>query len=152
MSRDGRPGFRRLAVALQDSDESRQALLTACSLAGRHSRLLLLAVVEVPTLLPLDAHMEDEDAQARALLAQAEQLAEERGLKVTSRLLRAREASEALLEEVERHDVELLALGVRPRLKRRPIVYGTTVERLLQHAPCRVLLVSCPQEGARTGR
>jgi nucleotide-binding universal stress UspA family protein len=148
MNKGSPPHFQKLAIAVTDGPESQQALVAACRLAGKQSRLLLLTVVEVPALLPLDAQMEDEEALAVTLLAAAKEQAEAHGLNVTTKLLRAREAGEALLAEIERQDVELLAVGVRRHPGSHAAIIGTTTGRLLKHAPCRVLLVSLPDRGA----
>ena len=62
-------GYRRLLVPLDTSPESIQAFEIACRLAADdHASVTAIAVIEVPALLPLDAHMQDDEDAARRLL------------------------------------------------------------------------------------
>jgi hypothetical protein len=60
------------------------------------------AVLEVPLELPLDAELSEAEAAANARLERARLIGESYGLRVVPRLLRARTAGRALVDEVER--------------------------------------------------
>src|SRR5262249_60595140 len=65
-------GYRRLLVPVVDNTESEEAVDLAARLAADHgSSITAIAVVEVPPLLPADAHMYEEEAKARAVLRRA---------------------------------------------------------------------------------
>src|SRR5947199_3501375 len=77
-------GHRRLVVPLVDAPESERALELACRLSSnRAASLMAVAVIEIPPLLPLDAHMRDEEDAARALLDRAGASADAYGVSFT---------------------------------------------------------------------
>jgi nucleotide-binding universal stress UspA family protein len=63
------------------------------------------------------------------------------GVDVVTRLLRARSADGAVLEEALRRETQLIVLGVEPRRHLNMSVMGRTNERILRKSPTRVLLV-----------
>lgn len=136
-----------MLVPLVGNAASGRALHVACRLAGeRGTRLVAVTVIEIPPLLPLDAHMREEEQEAHELLTQAELVADSYGVAVTSRALRAREAAPAILEQVEASGAEVVVIGAerRPRLKARAPVFGRTVQEVLKGARCRVIVVGRP--------
>lgn len=136
-------GFRRIVVAVADNRESRLAMAVGCRLARERGAVVTaVAAVEVPTELPLDCHMETEDAHARALLEGARATADTYAVKTVLRLVRVREAATAIVEEIERQRAELAIVGAHLRPKRRRTKLGQTVELILRHAPCRVMIIT----------
>ena len=65
-------------------------------------------------------------------------------MRTIDRLVRARNAGRAIVEEAERRQTEIVVLGA-PRGRHRAI-FGQTVDYVLKHAPCRVM-VAAGQEG-----
>jgi len=102
-----------------------------------------VVVIEVPKQLPLDAHMLEEESDARKLLEEARAIGASRGVAVRARVLRARGAGEAIVGEAEDGGADIVVLRA-PRSGRRRRVFGKTAAYVLQHAPCRVLVVSPP--------
>jgi nucleotide-binding universal stress UspA family protein len=136
-------GFRRIVVSVGADQESAEAVDAACRLAcKRAATVTVVAVVEVPVELPLDCLMDAEDREAHRLLEQARATADSYGVKTVVRLLRAREAAAAIVEEIERQKAELAIVGARWRPARKTANLGRTVETVLRHAPCRVMLVA----------
>lgn len=132
-------------MAVAANDESLRAVDVACRLAAeRRASVDLVAVVEVPTVLPLDCQMHDEEERARLLLRSAEAVADSYGISIASHVLRAREAAEAIVAEAEAAHPELIVVGAprRRRARRTAPVFGRTVAHVLKHASCRVLLIS----------
>jgi nucleotide-binding universal stress UspA family protein len=139
-------GFRRLLVPVADTVASLRAVEVVCRLAAeRHASLSLVTVIELPPLLPLGAHMLEEEAKARDLLARAEAIAEARGVHVSSRILRAREAGAAIAELVEDSPPELVVIAAARRPGGK---LGRTVRHVLTRSPSRVLLVSATSPAA----
>ena len=132
-------------MPISGSVESARAMETACALATEHGASIAVAyVIEVSPLLPLDARMDEEEAEARDALARAEAIADAFGLKIHRHTVRARDAGRAIVELVEDEDMELVVIAAqRPRrfYGRRP-AFGGTVRHVLVKAPCRVLVVS----------
>src|SRR2546429_363847 len=105
-------GYRRILVPVAADAVSVEAVDVACRLAAeRHGSITLTTVVEVPPQLPLDAHMEEEDEDAHALLARAQAIAETYGVDVTPCVVHARDAAEAIVEQARRTGAELLVVG-----------------------------------------
>ena len=138
--------YRTIVVPVVRTPESEEALVAAARLASeRGSRIAILHVLEVPLHMPLDADMPDEEEAADALLDDAEALVERYGVMVMTRLIRARAAGEAIVDEVQSRAAEVVALGA-PRRRRlgpeRQAVFGRTVDYVLKAAPSRVLLAA----------
>jgi nucleotide-binding universal stress UspA family protein len=139
-------GFRRLLVPVVDNAESEQAMDAACRLAAdRGAEIAAVTVIEVPPVLPLDAHMTDDEAAAHRLLERACAIADRYGVSVTPRIMRGRNAADAIVAEAERRDTELIVIGA-PRKRRR--TFGSTVSHVLKKAPSRVLVISDAPEAA----
>ena len=137
-------GYRSILVPLAENAETDQALDVACRLAAEHrASITAVAVIEVPASLPLDAHMVDEAAHAKQLLKRADAVADSYGIHVIGRVVRGREAGEAVAQEAAARHVDLVVLGAR-RHHRKP--FGHTVERVLRDSPCRVLVIAPPAE------
>ena len=137
-------GYRSLLVPLADNAETDQALDVACRLAAEHrASIAAVAVIEVPPMLPLTAHMFDEEAQAKLLLRRAENIGESYGVHVVGRVVRGREAGEVLAEEAAARHVDLVVVGAR-RHARKP--FGHTVETVLRKSPSRVLVIAPPAQ------
>ena len=132
-------GSRRLRVPVVDDAVSVEAVDVACRLAAeRHGTITVTTVIEVPTQLPLGAHMDEEEEDARALLARAQAIAEAYGVDVTPCVVHARDAAEAIVEQARRTGAELLVVGGACGGRR---IRGT-IRDVLRKAPCRVALIA----------
>jgi nucleotide-binding universal stress UspA family protein len=136
--------YRRILVPLIADDESETAVALAAELAGDYgSTITAVVVVEVPPALPLEAHMLEEEAAAKQALENARAIASARGVRVRARVLRARVAGEAIVEEAESSDADVIVLRA-PRSGRRWKMFGRTVDHVLKHASCRVMVDAPP--------
>jgi basic amino acid/polyamine antiporter, APA family len=138
-------GYRKLLVPLLDNPESVRAVEVACRLAAEHhASITAVTVIEVPSLLPLDAHMKEEEADARRLQGRAMAIADAYGVTLVPRTVRARKAATAILEELKRNDAELVVIGATRKIRadKRTTAFGRNVQDVLVKAPCRVLLVA----------
>jgi len=139
-------GYRSILVPVADNAETDKALDVACRLAAEHgSTITVVAVIEVPRVLPLGAHMFEEEAAAKRLLRRAEAVGESYGVRMVERIVRGRGAGPAIVEEANARRIELIVVGAR-RGRRRP--FGRTVESVLKHASCRVLVIAPPAAAA----
>ena len=139
--------YRRILVPLVDDEESEQAVTIACGLAAEHgSSVSVLTVIEVPAELPLEAHMVEEEARAAQLQADAKAIGDLYGVNVAASTLRARAAGAAIAEQARADDVEIIILRAprKRRLGRRAAIFGKTVDYVLKHAPCRVMVAAAP--------
>ncbi len=136
-------GYRRILVPIGGNPESEKAMDVACRIAPARSGVITaVAVVEIPALLPLDAHMTDEELRAHQILERAAAIADSYGVGVSTRRVRARDAASGIVDQAVRGASEIIVLGA-PR--RRPTthgpIFGSTVEHVLKRAPCRVMLI-----------
>jgi APA family basic amino acid/polyamine antiporter len=142
--------YRRILVPVVSGRPSDDALDMACRLAAeRGARVLAVTVVEVPRQLALDAELADEERQANDELDEAVAIGDTYGVKVLGRLVRGRSASREIVREAERWSAEIIVLGSpRKSLTRRRGVFGSTVDRVMRNAPCRVMVTATRQRSA----
>jgi APA family basic amino acid/polyamine antiporter len=136
--------YRTIVVPVVRSYESEEALIAAARLAAeRRATIAIVHVIEVPMDRPLDAVTPEEEAVADEILEQARALVEAYGVRAVTRLVRARRAGPAIVEEAERRNAELIVMGAPRRpARRRTAIFGPTVDYVLKASPCRVLLAA----------
>jgi nucleotide-binding universal stress UspA family protein len=66
-------------------------------------------------------------------------------VQVVSRLVRTRNAGRALVEEAERRGSEIIVLGSPGRSVRSARLFGSTVDYVLRHAHCKVMVGATPE-------
>jgi basic amino acid/polyamine antiporter, APA family len=136
--------YRAILVPIVAGEESREAVELAARLATeRAGRIVLLRVVVVPLELPLDADLADELDDAHRLLDAARGIAEPYGVRVVERVVRARNAGRAIIEEAERRGSEIIVLGARRGMHKT--IFGGTVDFVLKHSPSRVMVAAGKQ-------
>jgi APA family basic amino acid/polyamine antiporter len=94
----------------------------------------------VPLELPLDADLREQMRTADELLDAAAAVASPYGVRVVERIVRARQAGRAIVDEAERRGSQIIVLGA-PRSTHKAI-FGHTVDYVLKHAPCRVMVAA----------
>jgi nucleotide-binding universal stress UspA family protein len=137
-------GYRRILVPFCENVDSEKAMDVACRLAAaRGATITVVTVVEIPALLPLDAHMREEEMRSHRLLERAAAIADSYGVGVAPRLVRAREAARAIVEAAAKTHSEIIVVGAprRARAKAGAAALGTTVEHVLKKATCRVMVI-----------
>jgi APA family basic amino acid/polyamine antiporter len=136
--------YRTIIVPVVRSYETEEALVAAARLAAeRRATIAILHVIEVPLERPLDAVTPAEEEEANDLLEQSRGLVEDYGVRAVTRLVRARRAGPAIVEEAERRTAELIVMGAPRRpARRRTAIFGPTVDHVLKASPCRVLLAA----------
>jgi APA family basic amino acid/polyamine antiporter len=137
--------YRTIVVPVLRTAESEEALVAAARLASeRGARVVLVAVLEVPLDLPLDASLPEEEDRAEAVLDSSQALLESYGVRALTRLVRARSAGAAIVGEADRRNAELIIVGA-PRkslVARQAPIFGKTVDYVLKASPARVLVVA----------
>jgi APA family basic amino acid/polyamine antiporter len=143
--------YRRLLVPVVAGHPSEEALDVACSLAAeRGARIVALSVLEVPLDSDLDADLAGLEEAANRELDEAVEIGNSYGVRVHDRLVRARSAGQAIVQEAEQRGSEIIVIGSpRKALTRsQRAVFGRTVDHVLRHAPCRVMVAAAPEEGS----
>ena len=141
--------YRNVLVPVVWRRESEAAVDLACRLAAeRGGAIVALTVLEVPLELSLDAELPGHaERKAHDLLDEARAIGDAYGVDVVGRLVRARRAGRAIVEEAERRNSEIVVMGA-PRHdehRRRGRIFGGTVDFVLKHAPCRVMVAAAPR-------
>jgi len=143
--------YRRILVPIVPGQPSDDALDVACSLAvERGARIVAFNAVEVPLDMPLDAPLPELEEAANGELDEAVAIGDSYGVRVLDRLVRARSAGPAIVDEAERRGTEIIVIG-SPRkalTSAQRAVFGRTVDYVLRHAPCRVMVTASPDEEA----
>ena len=142
--------YRNVLVPIVERHESEEAIDLACRLATeRGASIAALTVIEVPLQLPLDAELpEAVEERAHDLLDEARAIGEAYGVDVIGRIVRARRAGRAIVDEAERRNSEIIVMGAPRRDARggrRGRIFGDTVDFVLKNAPCRVLVAAAKQ-------
>ena len=134
--------YRRLVVPLTAEVESETAMELAAELAADHgATITAVVVIEVPPQLPLDAHMLDEEDEARRVLEEARAIGSGEASRADARscapVRRARRSS----REAAAGGADVVVLRApRAGAGRRSSARRSTY--VLKHAPCRVLVAA----------
>ena len=126
-------------------DADMEAMTIACQLAAdREAVVTAVHVIEVPLELPLDAHMFDEDVESKRLLSNVAAIGDLHGVNGEQHVVRDRFAGEVLVAAATESGSEIIVLAatVHAHVARRARGLGSTVEFVLNHAPCRVLVAA----------
>jgi APA family basic amino acid/polyamine antiporter len=138
--------YERILVPVKIGPIGEEMLATAIKLAEEHGgRIHALHVIRVPLELPLDAELLDEEERASASLIDAKLLASEHGLTIEGDIVRARSLGEAIVAKAEEVGADLIVMGSAPRWRRQSRFFSPTVDYVLRHAPCEVMVIAYPQ-------
>ncbi len=123
-----------------------EVLATAIKLAEEHgSKIHALHVIRVPLDRPISAEMLEEGERAVASLVEARTLAAEHGVTIEGNVVRARAIGGAIVRKAGEIGADLVVLGSAPRWRRQSRFFSPTVDYVLRHAPCEVMVVAYPQ-------
>ena len=140
--------YRDLLVPVIPGQPSDAAMDVACRLAAeRRARIIALNVVEVPLDRAVTDRFPELEATGNAELDEAVAIGDSYGVRVLTRLDRAHAAGPAIVAEADARNAEIIVLGSPRRnlTARQAAVFGKTVDYVLKHARCRVMIAT---EGA----
>jgi APA family basic amino acid/polyamine antiporter len=136
--------YKSVLVAFEDDEPfSEQTMVTAVKLAAKRRRALhVIAVITVPSHLPLDAALDSEQENAQSKIEQAKLIG---GMRVSGHVHRVRpnQAGHSIAEEARELKASALVMGLRYR-NGAPL-YGKTLQTVLAERPCRVIVVGEPE-------
>jgi nucleotide-binding universal stress UspA family protein len=134
--------YRNILVPVKPGRPSEAAIDLASRLAAdRGASIAAVSIVVVPLELPVDTRLEEEEQAALHALDAAAAIGELYGVPVTERLVRARHAGRAIVDEATSRQSEIIVMGA-PRSEGRRAVFSDTVDFVLKHAPCRVMVAA----------
>jgi len=144
--------YRNVLVPIIEKHESEAAVDLACRLATeRGASIVALTVLEMPLQLPLDAELPREvELRAHDLLDESRAIGDSYGVNVVGRIVRARNAGRAIVDEAERRNSEIIVMGALRRgvTRLRGRIFGDTVDFVLKNALSRVLVAAAPPRAA----
>ena len=133
--------YRTILVPIVSGPESHEPVDLAARLAAeRGATIVALRVIVVPLDRPLGSELAAEEVEADELLDEARLAAAAYGVRTIDRVVRARNAGRAIVDEAARRQAEMVILGA-PRSPHREI-FGKTVDFVLKNAPCRVMVAA----------
>jgi len=138
--------FERILVPMKLGDIGEEMIATAIALAKeRGAAIEAITVVRVPRKFALEGELPaDVAARVDASLAEARALGSDYGVEVHGDVVRARSIGHAIVDEAGRRNADLIVLGSSPRWRRQSRFFSPTVDFVLRHAPCEVLVVAFP--------
>ncbi|MGH9431700.1 MAG: universal stress protein [Terriglobia bacterium] len=133
---------RKVMVALRDTSSAPELVTLACEMAAAPgSEVIALHVIEVPIALDLSAESEVLEHPGKEILLLARQVAAENSeATIKTRLVRARQAGFAIVDEAKEFAADLLIIGCRGHHGLAEAIFGSTVHYLAQNSPCRVIV------------
>jgi Universal stress protein family len=136
-------------VPMFGTDVSAQAMRRAALLAGDDAVVDAVYVIQVPSQLPLDGGMEEEETLGRAVLESARVRAGKYKLKVRTSLVRTRNPGAALVDEARQRRSEVVYLDT-VHAPPAEAALGPTARYLLEKRPCRIV-IETDGGGSRNG-
>ncbi|SEH14336.1 Amino acid transporter [Natronorubrum sediminis] len=143
-------GYR--VVVPVSNPNTQQPLLNyaAASAASQEAQAELIAVnvIEVPPQTS-PAQIEFEETRVerqQQLLESVRDVAEALDVAVRTRAIVARSAEDTLLSVIDEEDADHVLLGWGGERRRRDVLFGSTIDPLLERAPCDVTLVKDPTD------
>lgn len=140
----------KVMVALRDSETAGSLTKLACQMAHlAGTNVLAMHVIEVPPGLPIDVEDPIFEKPGQQTLSLARQVASNNfSMRIATKLLKARNAGEAIVGEAREQGIELLIIGYRHDHGLAETLLGSTVQYVTHHAPCKVL-VQVPEAKAK---
>ncbi|MDX6602322.1 MAG: basic amino acid/polyamine antiporter, family [Solirubrobacterales bacterium] len=133
--------YRSVLVAFEDDQPfSEEMVATAVKLASKRRRgIHVHSMLTVPTHLPLDAELSEQEGEAQSKIEQAKLIG---GQRVTGHVERVRpgQAGYEISDEARLINAAAIVVGLRYR-NGRPL-YDKTLQTVLGERPCRVIVVS----------
>jgi APA family basic amino acid/polyamine antiporter len=140
--------YKSVLMAFDDGEPfSEEAVATAARLAARRRRgIHVLAIVSVPTHLPLDAPLEELESEAQSKIERAKLIG---GMRMSGSVQRVRpgQAGQAIVEEARA--IKAAAIVMQLRYRNGTPLYGRTLQTVLAERPCRVIVAAEPGERVR---
>jgi basic amino acid/polyamine antiporter, APA family len=133
--------YRSILVAFEDGEPfSEEMVATAIKLASKRRRgVHIHSMLTVPTNLPLDAELRDQEAEAQSKVEQAKLIG---GQRVTGHVERVRPAQAGYAISDEAKLINAAAMVVGLRYRNGSPLYDKTLQTVLSERPCRVIVVS----------
>ncbi len=137
--------FRKILLAYDGSDGAKLALEKSGEIVrAAHAELHILAVGRIPEYAETVSEVEEAKEQAKTfyskIMEEAVSNLQQRGLPASIHIEFGK-PGDVILRIAEHLDVDLAILGTNPHSALRRRVLGATVDKVVDHAHCSVLVV-----------
>lgn len=137
--------IRHTLIAHDGSEEARRAVEVGIDLALRYgARATLLTVIQHPAYAATVGEVQETDTEKRTFAERIQREAIEaarlRGLDMAAAIVSGHPA-EAIVDYAQGHQVDLIVMGHRGMSNLRRFLVGSVADRVVDHAPCPVLVV-----------
>ena len=131
-----------ILIAVNDTPVTEELVRVSCKIAKlEKAKVYIVYVFEVPRALPLDAEISEEFEKGDLVLEKAAAVAEEFGLEPETDIIQARAAGTGIVDEARDLGADLIAVGMNTKPKLGDYIFGSTVNYVLDRAPCQVIVV-----------
>jgi basic amino acid/polyamine antiporter, APA family len=143
--------YRRILVPLKGGAIGDEVLATGLKLASEHrADVEVMHVIRVPLDAPLEVPLDgaaagERETEAELSINEAKELAAEQGVDIHGRVVRARSIGDAIVELARDTGADVILLGSAPRWRRQSRFFSPTVDHVLRHADCEVMVVAYPE-------
>jgi len=135
--------YRRILVPVLEGLEVDEAMSVASRLAAeRGAQIIAVGAVEVPMDMPIDSVQPEKEEHVNVELDDARAIGDLYGVDVVTRLVRTRNPGRAVVDEAARREAEIVVLGAPRSGPRRKAIFARTVDFIIRHAPCRVMVAT----------
>ncbi len=137
--------YQSVLVGFEDDEAfSSEMVATAVKLASKRRRgIHVHSMLTVPTNLPLDAEMPEQEAAAQRKVEEARLIG---GQRVTGHVARVRPGQAGYSVAEEAKEIKAAAIVVGLRRRGGVPLYDKTLQTVLGERPCRVIVVSDPTD------
>ena len=135
--------YESVLVAFEDEQYDPEAVLMAVRVAATRRRgIHILVTITVPASAPIDAALPDEERRAQQTIESARVLG---GRRVTGHWEKVRpgEAGRRIVDEAKAIQARAIVMALKRRRSGAPD-FGRTLEYVLSHRPCRVIVSAPP--------
>jgi len=137
--------FKDILIADDGSDEARRASEVGTDLALRYgAQATLLTVIHHPAYAATVGEVAEADAEQREFANRVQRQAIEqarlRGLDLSAVVVSGHPA-EVIVDYARRHQIDLIVMGHRGMSNLKRFLVGSVADRVVDHAPCMVLVV-----------
>lgn len=131
----------KILVPIGESIPSERAVELACRLGhDQKAELVLVHVITVPYSMSLDTALPVQEKSAHKVLELGCQIAEQFKVHAHTRIIRARQAAEGILQVAREEQPDAIVLGVGIKTRVPGADWGRTTSDLLRRAPCEVIV------------
>jgi APA family basic amino acid/polyamine antiporter len=137
--------YKSILVAFEDDDPfSPEMVATAVKLASKRRRgIHVHSMLTVPTNLPLNAEMPEQEGAAQSKIEEAKLIG---GQRVTGHVSRVRPGQAGYSVAGEAAEIKAGAIVIGLRYRNGVPLYDKTLQTILGERPCRVIVVSDPTD------